>query len=708
MLDLGFVRPGATIRIPFNTFDSNDPSASVTVTGLAVTDIEIFKDGSLTQRASDAGYAVDTDVDTIAGTHWIEIDLSDNTTAGFFAAGSEYLVQVSSITVDAATINFWAGRFTIGIPGMLLGTTIAVYTSTDNFTLNTGSTNDDAYNGCILVAYDVATEHQMQIGVIEDYTGSTKTVNLKADPAVFTMTAADNIIIMPPALLPTTAGNTLDVTTTGAAGIDWGNVENPTTAVDLSGTDIQLVDTATTVTNGVTLAAGAVTDASLAGGLEIVFETDFATNYNTTRNAWATNAQDFVGTTASDPFAGQVVAASVTGAVGSVTAGVTLAATATSAQLVDDIMDEPLTAGTHNVGDSLGKRIRDLQEVGSVYGGYVWVDTNASNTNTDSYIDGTSDNPVSTIAAANTIAAAVGLVRYKIAPGSSITLAQAQTNDLFEGEEWTLALGGQNIAGSIFIGAVVSGIGTGSNPRFVDCEVGTATLADSRLSACALTGTLTFSAAGDYYLDACYSGVAGAGTPVIDFGAAVANTNLSMRHYSGGIQIDNKDNTGTDNMSLEGNGQLVVAASSGGAISIRGNFRVTNTGGATLTYDDNTQNTVDILADTNELQTDDIPSTLATLATAAALATVDTVVDNLNLGIIYGTAQTGTLSTTQMTTDLTGYADDELIGRVVVWTAGGTADGQASTITDSANASGLLTFNAVVTAPVANDPFKIV
>jgi len=45
-----------------------------------------------------------------------------------------------------------------------------------------------------------------------------------------------------------TAGNTLDVTTTGAAGIDWGNVENPTTAVDLSATDIQLVDTVTTYT----------------------------------------------------------------------------------------------------------------------------------------------------------------------------------------------------------------------------------------------------------------------------------------------------------------------------------------------------------------------------------------------------------------------------------------------------------------------------
>lgn len=50
------------------------------------------------------------------------------------------------------------------------------------------------------------------------------------------------------ALRPTTAGRTLDVTATGAAGIDWGNVENKTTANDLSGTDIQLADTVTTLT----------------------------------------------------------------------------------------------------------------------------------------------------------------------------------------------------------------------------------------------------------------------------------------------------------------------------------------------------------------------------------------------------------------------------------------------------------------------------
>jgi hypothetical protein len=41
-----------TVKIPFNTFSSNDPSASVTITNLVAGDIEIHKDGGLTQRSS--------------------------------------------------------------------------------------------------------------------------------------------------------------------------------------------------------------------------------------------------------------------------------------------------------------------------------------------------------------------------------------------------------------------------------------------------------------------------------------------------------------------------------------------------------------------------------------------------------------------------------------------------------------------------------
>lgn len=112
---LGDFPTGATIFFPFATYSS--AGASVTITGLAVTDIEVFKGASMTQRSSDAGYAlVDTDgidLDGITGIHGFTIDTSDNTDAGFFAAGNDYTVVVDAITADSQTVRFIAGRFSI-------------------------------------------------------------------------------------------------------------------------------------------------------------------------------------------------------------------------------------------------------------------------------------------------------------------------------------------------------------------------------------------------------------------------------------------------------------------------------------------------------------------------------------------------------------------------------------------------------------------
>lgn len=71
---------------------------------------------------------------------------------------------------------------------------------------------------------------------------------------------------------PTVAGRSLDVTAGGAAGIDWANVENQGTAVDLAATDIQQVDTCVENTDmrgtdGAALASvlGALDDAAVDG-----------------------------------------------------------------------------------------------------------------------------------------------------------------------------------------------------------------------------------------------------------------------------------------------------------------------------------------------------------------------------------------------------------------------------------------------------------
>lgn len=115
-IHLGNVDASSTLYIPFATYNAD--GASVTLTGLAVTDIEIYKDGSVTQRSSDAGYALlDTDgidFDGITGIHGFSIDLSDNTDSGFYVAGSFYWVVVSAVTVSTQAVNFIAATFRIG------------------------------------------------------------------------------------------------------------------------------------------------------------------------------------------------------------------------------------------------------------------------------------------------------------------------------------------------------------------------------------------------------------------------------------------------------------------------------------------------------------------------------------------------------------------------------------------------------------------
>lgn len=115
-INFGYVPANSTLYVPFATYNSD--GASVTITGLAVTDIEIYKNGSTTQRASDAGYTLlDTDgidFDGITGIHGFSIDLGDNTDASFYTAGAQFTIVVSSITADGQTVNFIPGIFRIG------------------------------------------------------------------------------------------------------------------------------------------------------------------------------------------------------------------------------------------------------------------------------------------------------------------------------------------------------------------------------------------------------------------------------------------------------------------------------------------------------------------------------------------------------------------------------------------------------------------
>lgn len=94
----------------------------------------------------------------------------------------------------------------------------------------------------------------------------------------------------------------------------------------------------------------------------------------------------------------------------------------------------------------------------------------------------------------------------------------------------------------------------------------------------------------------------------------------------------------------------------------------------------------DILADTNELQADDYPTTLATLATAANLATVDTVVDAIKVvtdalpdaGALTSIATAANLATVDTVVDAIKAKTDSL-----TFTVAGQVDANAKSMNDA-------------------------
>lgn len=75
-------------------------------------------------------------------------------------------------------------------------------------------------------------------------------------------------------------------------------------------------------------------------------------------------------------------------------------------------------------------------------------------------------------------------------------------------------------------------------------------------------------------------------------------------------------------------------------------------------------------------------------------------------GIIAGTFQTGTLTATSASTNLSGYGNDTFNGRTLTVLTGNRA-GEQATISDFADTNGVLTFSALTGAPANGDEFSI-
>jgi len=99
-----------TVNIPFNTFSSDDPSKSCTITELADADIKVYKDGSTDEIVTD-GASVVINFDGHTGAHLITIDTSADAA---YSTGSEYAVLIDGTVIDSATdMDMWIGTFSI-------------------------------------------------------------------------------------------------------------------------------------------------------------------------------------------------------------------------------------------------------------------------------------------------------------------------------------------------------------------------------------------------------------------------------------------------------------------------------------------------------------------------------------------------------------------------------------------------------------------
>ncbi len=200
-----------------------------------------------TEISKDAGAFADTteEVSTITGSNGMGyITLTgDETNCTLVGVAAKVASGPKNTLLRGSTMVF---------PSLRTGTAQAGAAGTVTLD-SSASAVDDYYNGCIVKTTGGtgggggSGSQGNQARRITDYVGSTKVAtiepNWETTPdstttfAVLVTEQAVNVI-RSDALQPTTAGRTLDVSSSGEAGVDWANVGSPTTTLNLSGTTI--------------------------------------------------------------------------------------------------------------------------------------------------------------------------------------------------------------------------------------------------------------------------------------------------------------------------------------------------------------------------------------------------------------------------------------------------------------------------------------
>lgn len=158
--NLGFYNTSSTrthVRFQFSTHDSTGANVAPS-SAFEAADIRIYRaaDGaafSATERASSSGITMTSPFDTLTGVHDVDIDLTDNTDAGFYASGYFYSVVLSpDETIDGQTITgIILAEFEIGVNPVNVTQIVGSATPATNLSASTSQivigTVDTVVNG---------------------------------------------------------------------------------------------------------------------------------------------------------------------------------------------------------------------------------------------------------------------------------------------------------------------------------------------------------------------------------------------------------------------------------------------------------------------------------------------------------------------------------------------------------------------------------
>ncbi len=170
---IGDFAVNSTLRYFYASNAAGGASAARTTAGT----YRVYKNISTTERTSSAGITDFSGFDSVTGLNAVTIDLSNNTDAGFYAAGNDYVVVLVGAVVDSQTVNVPLFQFSIAnraptvtvssmAAGVITNTSIAndaiiLRLANDAIPSNARFTTYDTFSGYPLLSQ--SAQHQISV-----------------------------------------------------------------------------------------------------------------------------------------------------------------------------------------------------------------------------------------------------------------------------------------------------------------------------------------------------------------------------------------------------------------------------------------------------------------------------------------------------------------------------------------------------------------